>query len=188
MVPAGSGEFGIALSTLTITSYFVLGGLDTIVVRTVAGDLAEHKTAAAHGVVVQVRRTLLIAAPAVALLLFVVRQPIAEQVLHEPSMTPILGVMLWATIPLTLQKVASAALRASGGIVLSQLIDGPVGTTFAALAFAVAIAGGWATTVALPAALYVIGLGGWRRGRLVVFSPRRARLAGAGAGGSPHRW
>ncbi len=158
--PAGSGAFGIALSTLTITSYFVLAGLDTIVVRTVAGDLAEHKTAAAHGVIVTVRRTLLIAAPGVALLLFAVRAPLADHVLHAPSMVPILGVMLWAMIPLTLQKVASAALRASGGMLLSQLIDGPVGTTFAAIAFALAIAAGAATSVALPAGLYLLGLSG----------------------------
>ncbi len=158
--PAGSGQFGIALSTLTITSYFVLAGLDTIVVRTVAGDLAEHKTAAAHGVVTTVRRTLLIAAPAVALALFAIRRPLADHLLHAPSLAPILGVMLWAMIPLTLQKVASAALRASGGMILSQLIDGPVGTTFAAVAFALAIYAGVATSVVLPAGLYLIGLAG----------------------------
>ena len=158
--PAGSGQFGIALSTLTITSYFVLAGLDTIVVRAVAGDLAEHKTAAAHGVVATVRRTLLIAAPAVALGLFMVREPLAVHLLHAPSLTPILGVMLWAMIPLTLQKVASAALRAAGGMLLSQLIDGPVGTTFAAAAFAVAVYAGMATSVVVPAGLYLVGLAG----------------------------
>lgn len=158
--PAGSGQFGIALSTLTITSYFVLAGLDTIVVRAVAGDLAEHKTATAHGVITVVRRALLIAAPAVALTLFAVREPLAVHILHAPSLTPILGVMVWAMIPLTLQKVASAALRASGGMLLSQLIDGPIGTTFAALAFAVAIYAGVATSVVVPAGLYLIGLAG----------------------------
>ncbi len=158
--PAGSGAFGIALSTLTITSYFVLAGLDTIVVRTVAGDLAERKTAAAHGVVTTVKQTVMIAASAAALLLFLLRGPLADHLLHAPSLAPLLGVMLWAMIPLTLQKVASAALRASGGMLLSQLIDGPVGTTFAAAAFAVTIYAGMATSVVLPAGLYLLGLTG----------------------------
>ena len=158
--PAGSGEFGIALSTLTITSYFVLGGLDTIVVRAVAGDLAEHKTAAAHGVIVVVRRTLLVAAPAVALALFLLRHVVADRVLGEPTVAPILGVMIWAVVPLTLQKVASAALRGSGRLLVSQLIDGPVGTSFAALAFGVAVFAGLASSVVLPAGLYLLGLAG----------------------------
>lgn len=158
--PAGSGQFGIALSTLTIMSYLVLAGLDTIVVRSVAGDLAEHKAAAAHGVVVAVRRTLLIAAPALAIVLVAVRVPMAERLLHAPSLAPILGVMLWAIIPLTLQKVASGALRGSGRMLVSQLIDGPVGTSFAAAGLAVAIAAGVATSIAVPAGLYLVGLAG----------------------------
>jgi hypothetical protein len=31
-------------------------------------------------------------------------------------MTAMLGIMLWAVIPLTLQRIASAALRASGNV------------------------------------------------------------------------
>ncbi|MBV8970706.1 MAG: oligosaccharide flippase family protein, partial [Sphingomonadaceae bacterium] len=156
--PAGSGQFGIALSTLTITSYFVLGGLDAIVVRTVAGDLVEGKTAQAHGVVTAVRRMMLFAAPAVALLLFLLRDALAVRVIHEPSMGPVLGVMLWAVVPLTLQKIASGALRGAGRVLLSQLIDGPVGTTFAALGFGVAIVAGAAQSVVLPVGLYVVGV------------------------------
>ena len=158
--PAGSGAFGIALSTLTIASYCVLAGLDTIVVRTVAGDLAEHKVAAAHGVVVAVRRIVTVMAPLTALVLFLLRQPFAVHVLNAPSIAPIIGVMLWAIIPLTLQRIASAALRGSGRMLVSQLIDGPVGTTFAAVAFAVAIATGTEYGLALPAGLYLIGVSG----------------------------
>ncbi len=156
--PAGSGQFGIALSTLTITSYCVLAGLDTIVVRAVAGDLAEHKTALAHGTIVVVRRTLLIVAPLVALGVFLSRFALADGILREPSLAPVLGVMLWAVVPLTLQRIASASLRGSGRLLVSQLIDGPVGTTFAALAFAIAIAAGAASSIVLPVGLYVIGM------------------------------
>ncbi len=158
--PAGSGAFGIALSTLTIASYCVLAGLDTIVVRTVAGDLAEHKTAAAHGVVTAVRRMIVIAAPLAALALFVLREPFAARILHSPALAPVIGVMIWAIIPLTLQRIASASLRGANRMLVSQLIDGPVGTTFAAVAFAAAIVTGTAASVVLPAGLYVIGVSG----------------------------
>ena len=158
--PAGSGAFGIALSTLTIASYCVLAGLDTIVVRSVAGDLAEHNTAAAHGVVRTVRRVVLIVAPIVAIGLFLIREPFATRVLAEPSLAPVIGIMIWAIVPLTLQRIASASLRASGRMLISQLIDGPVGTTFAALGFAAAIFAGQASSVVVPAGFYLIGVAG----------------------------
>lgn len=156
--PAGSGEFGIALSTLVITSYCVLAGLDTIVVRAVAGDLAEKKTGAARGVVVAVTRTVAVVGPVVAAIIFAVRVPFARDVLHQPGMAAMLGIMLWAVVPLTLQRIASSALRASGRLLLSQLIDGPVGTTLAALALLGGIVAGAAESMSLPAGLYLGGV------------------------------
>ena len=156
--PAGSGQFGIALTTLTITSYCVLAGLDTIVVRTIAGDLAEHKTAAARGVVVTVGRAVAVAGPVVAGTLFLARGPLAVNILHQPQMTAMLGIMLWAVIPLTLQRIASAALRASGNVMISQVIDGPAGTSLAAAGLGLAIIAGLANSMLLPAGLYLAGV------------------------------
>ncbi len=191
--PAGSGQFGIALSTLTITTYCVVGGLDTIVVRAVAGDLAEGKTALAHGVVTTVRRTLLFVAPVVALAAFLLRHLIAERVVHEPTLSPVLGIMLWAVIPLTMQRIASGALRGSGRVLMSQLIDGPVGTTFAALAFGVAILAHAADSIVVPVGLYVAGaswgaLAGWTSFRGVARAwpaPVAARIAPLVVAGLP---
>ena len=170
--PAGSGQFGIALTTLVITSYCVLAGLDTIVVRMVAGDLAEHKTAAARGVVTSVGRAVAIAGPIVAGSLFLLREPFAARILHQPGMAAMLGVMVLAVVPLTLQRIASAALRASGNVLLSQVIDGPAGTSFAAIGVGVAIVAGVAGSMMLPASLYLAGmiggaLAGWLVFRIV---------------------
>lgn len=156
--PAGSGEFGIALTTLTITAYCVLGGLDAIVVRTVAGDLAQHKTGEARGVVRSVAQYIAIAGPIVAATLFLARNWIARDILHQPGMSTILGIIVWAVIPLTLQRIVSSALRASGRLLLSQVIDGPAGTTMAALLLGVAIVCGVAGTMLLPAGLYLAGM------------------------------
>lgn len=156
--PAGSGEFGIALTTLTITAYCVLAGLDIIVVRGVAGDLAEHKTAEARGIVHAVSRYVAIAGPIVALSLFLARTWLARDVLHQPGMATMIGIIIWAVVPITLQRIASSALRASGQILLSQTIDGPAGTTFAAIIFGIAILGGFADTILLPAWVYLAGV------------------------------
>ena len=156
--PAGSGQFGIALTTLTITSYCVLVGLDTIVVRTVAGDLAQHKTGEARGVVTSVAKAVAIAGPLVAAILFIYREPLATRVLHQPEMATMLGIMVWALVPLTLQRIVSAALRASNNMLLSQMIDGPAGTTLAAVGLAIGIWAGFAATIVLPAGLYLGGV------------------------------
>ena len=83
-----------------------------------------------------------------------------------------LGVMVLAVVPLTLQRIASAALRASGNVLLSQVIDGPAGTSFAAIGVGVAIVAGVAGSMMLPASLYLAGmiggaLAGWLGFRIV---------------------
>lgn len=73
-------------------------------------------------------------------------------------MTAMLGIMLWAVIPLTLQRIASAALRASGNVMVSQVIDGPAGTSLAAAGLGLAIIAGLANSMLLPAGLYLAGV------------------------------
>ena len=155
---AGSGHFGIAVTTVTILSYFVLAGLDYTVIRVAAGDLREGKQAEARGVVFAGARAVALAGPLVIGALWLFREPLANDVLHQPVMVDILGIMLWAVVPLSLQRVASAALRASNRVLWSQLIDGPIGTTLAMLGLAAAVLSGHAETLRLPAGLYVAGL------------------------------
>jgi hypothetical protein len=73
-------------------------------------------------------------------------------------MTAMLGIMLWAVIPLTLQRIASAALRASSNVMVSQVIDGPAGTSLAAAGLGLAIIAGLANSMLLPAGLYLAGV------------------------------
>ncbi|WP_419815421.1 lipopolysaccharide biosynthesis protein [Glacieibacterium sp.] len=155
---AGSGHFGIAVTTVTILSYFVLAGLDYTVIRVAAGDLREGKYAEARGVVFAGARAVAIVGPVVIGVLWLLRERLANDVLHQPTMVGMLGIMLWAVVPLALQRVASAALRASNRVLWSQLIDGPIGTTLAMLGLALAVLTGHATSLRLPAWLYVAGL------------------------------
>ncbi len=154
---AGSGHFGIAVTTITILSYVVLTGLDYTVVRVVAGDLREGKRDQARGVVVAALRIVGVVGPSLALLLWLAREPLAVRLLHQPDMPGLLGVMLWTLVPFALQRIASAALRGTGNILASQAIDGPLGTTVAALGLGVAIALHYSGSLLVPGWLYLAG-------------------------------
>lgn len=172
---SGTGQFGIAVTTVTITQYVILFGFDTILVRAVAGDLHEGKQAAARGVIVGIVRTVAIVGPTVASLMFVGREVFADRILDQPGLATVLGIMIWAVVPLTLQRIASAALRASRRVVLSQLIDGPVGTTLSAIALGLAIVSGRANDISVPGLIYTAGIAagcivGWLGVRNVVRS------------------
>lgn len=170
---AGSGHFGIAVTTITILSYAVLLGLDYTVVRVAAGDLREGRRDAARGAVATGARIVLVVAPLTVAALWLVHGWIATTVLRQASIGPLIGIMLWAVVPLALQRVASAALRANGRIFASQVIDGPLGTTVAVTGLVVAALTGHAASLEVPGLLYVGGVGigavvGWLGYRRVV--------------------
>jgi len=155
---AGSGHFGIAVSTLTILCFLVLAGLDTTVVRFAAGDLREGNRAAARGVINSGALAVAVLAPLTIGTLWLLRDRLAHEVLRQPDMAALLGIMLWVTVPLALQRMASAGLRASGRVFASQLFDGPVATTLnLAVMSAVALSGG--APLLTSAAIYLSGIG-----------------------------
>lgn len=86
---AGSGHFGIAVTSVTILSYLVLLGLDYTLVRVASGDIREGHRDAARGAVVTGARIVLAVAPVVVAALWLARGPLAEDVLGEASMTPL---------------------------------------------------------------------------------------------------
>ena len=153
---AGSGHFGIAVTTVVILGYIVIAGLDYTVVRIAAGDLREGKPAAARGAIAAGARAVAIGGPLLIGALWLVREPLANDVMHQP--VTMLGIMILAVVPLTLQRIASSALRASNRVLWSQLVDGPLGTTLAMLVLGLLIWRGHAGTVEVPATLYVAGM------------------------------
>nr|WP_310522678.1 polysaccharide biosynthesis C-terminal domain-containing protein [Polymorphobacter sp.] len=155
---AGTGKFGIAITSMTIISYFVLSGMDTNVVRTVAGDLRQGKKAEARGVVQVAAFGVLVMFVLTAIALWLARAPLTRSAFGSIGVGPELYILLFAVLPLTLQRIASSALRASGRLFASQFIDGPLGTSLAALALIAIIAAGGATSLVTPATLYLAGL------------------------------
>lgn len=154
---AGSGKFGIAVTTMTITSYFVLSGMDTNVVRAVAGDLREGKQAQARGAIQTAVTGVMTMFLLVATVFWLVRATFGSVLFGSIEMGPELYIMLAAVLPLALQRIATASLRASGRLFASQIIDGPLGTSLAAIALLALLASDLAPSLATPAALYFGG-------------------------------
>jgi O-antigen/teichoic acid export membrane protein len=73
-------------------------------------------------------------------------------------MAPLIAVTIWAVVPLALQRIASAALRASGRALSSQIIDGPLGTGLAVLALGALVLAGGAGSLVVPGMLYTAGV------------------------------
>ncbi len=110
---SGSGHFGIAVTTVTILSYIVLGGLDYTVVRAAAGDLREGKQGAARGVVTRAAQIVALSSVMIIGMLWLARTSVAGNILRQPGMVGLLGLMLWAVVPLAMQRIAAAALHSS---------------------------------------------------------------------------
>lgn len=186
----GSGLFGIVVTTLTFVTTVILCGLDSQLLRIAAGDLREAKTAEARSVVRRVTRTLMLVSPAAALLLWLGHEWLARHVLDQPRAAPLLGIMVWALVPLVLIRLASSTLRAWGQVLASQLIDGPLGTGLAVLALAATFLLGLVDSLAMVGFFYlgavsvgaVAGWMAWKRPKAAVEAQPPALLPIALAG------
>lgn len=162
----GVGLYSIALTTAVFGSTAALVGLEYITVRSVATHHAANRTGEARRVVVQAAKQTAILACAGAFMLFFLRDVFAGELLEEPKAGPFLGIMALAIPLIAFTKLASATLRGSGKVLVSQLIDGPIGTGGAAIALAILILAGDANYALLPVILYCVfgllaALSGW---------------------------
>lgn len=155
---SGSGYFAICATTVTITSFVALLGLDTTMLRIVSGDLREGKQAEARRVVAGALSIVALVAPAIAVALIVASGWLATTVLQQPGAAALLGIMVLGIIPLAFQRIASSSLRAVGRIFTSQLIDGPLGTGFAFVGVGALLLFGGLGDLRFVAGFYVGGL------------------------------
>lgn len=181
---AGVGLYSVALTTATLCATLSLMGLEYVTVRQAARTLALGSPGEARRALAAATRQLSVTALVLAAALFLLREPIAVRLLGQPEAAPFLGVMA-AAIPLVaFTRLASAGLRGGGKVLISQVIDGPIATGFAAIGLAGAMALGLARESLLPAVLYALFamlavLIGW------VALRRVARGWGPASGGRP---
>ena len=134
---SGVGLYGVALTTATFCATLSLVGSDFVTVRQVAKSLKLDRPGEARRALSAASRQLAVTSLVLAGALFLLRVPIAERVLNQPPAAPFLGVIALIIPVLAFTRLASAALRGSGRVLVSQVTDGPVGSGLAALALAV---------------------------------------------------
>ena len=168
---AGTGSFALAQTTAIIGSTIALSGLDYILLRTVAGDVAVGDTAAAAGSVRTVAMVVAGFAVVIAALLAIAGVPLLQQMLGKARDISVLNLAALAVLPLALTRIAVAGLRGAGGIVTAQWFDGPMAMVMTLTGLAAMITLGVADDVRELVLLYcattaistVIAWGSYRR-------------------------
>lgn len=152
----GVGQFALALTTTVITFTLAMAGLDTILVRTVAIERARNRPGVARSAVRKIVLHVLPVALVFGGLLFLGRDLVATYIAHEPTVAPMIGVMAFCVPILAMSKLASAGLRGVDRVGVSLAIDGPIGTSMAAVLLAAATFMGLAQSNLLPGILYSV--------------------------------
>lgn len=134
--PVGVGAFGLMVTTLTLASTVALVGLDYVLIRVIAGDLKEGATALARGAAHVAARFVAVNSIVVAVVTALLVTPLIVRFTGDADSVVALRAAAWGVVPITLIRVVSATLRASGRIQLGQILDGPASTGLSMLALA----------------------------------------------------
>lgn len=153
--PSGVGIFALAQTTANLSATVALMGLEYVTVREVARALKLGEPGEARRMVVAALKQALLASTALGLAIFLLRDWFAITVLKEAQVATALGIMAAAVPILTMIYIASSALRGCGKVMVSQVINGPIGTGSAALVLGICIWFGAARDALLPVVLYV---------------------------------
>lgn len=132
--PVGTGGYALALTTGIVAGTLALVGLDFILLRTVAGDVKTGALAEARGAIRTIVRGASGIAIGVAIILASLGVPLILKFLGHPEDAAVLKYSALAVLPFVLTRLASAGLRATGSVVVSQWIDGQIATTLSLLA------------------------------------------------------
>ncbi|MFZ4688273.1 MAG: polysaccharide biosynthesis C-terminal domain-containing protein [Polymorphobacter sp.] len=138
---AGSGSYALALTTATFAAGISLLGLDYVLLRTMAGDVREGNLAAARGAA---RTTLLVSALAAIIIGGIVAgvgAPLLALAVQRGLDQSIVYLAAIAVLPITINRVAVAALRGSGGVLAAQWLEGPQAMLISVAVLLIAITG-----------------------------------------------
>ncbi len=152
------GHFQLALATATILALVATQGLDRLIVRSASADFAKEQAGAALNFFFQARNRQLLVSVPLAIIAWLVAEPIAIHILEEPEVTWHLRVLAPAIIALPLVKACSSLLRAKGSVLVSQALDGVAYTTVAIVIIAALLLSGTAVASIAPSAAYLVGV------------------------------
>lgn len=152
---AGVGQFGLAITTLTITTVVALIGLDYVLIRGVAGDINTGRRDLARGTINTITRIVTTTALALALFLTFVFVPLLRTRFGMAEDTTVLSAIAFGLLPFVLMRVVSSSLRSTGKVLLAQALDGPIPMALAMAALAALLALGGRHTAVTAGAIYV---------------------------------
>ncbi len=152
------GHFQLALATVTILALSATQGLDRLIVRSASAAFAKDQPGAALNFFAKARNRQLLVSVPLAIVAWLVAEPIAVHVLEEPEVAWHLRLLAPAIIALPLIRACSSLLRAKGSVLVSQSLDGVGYTTIAIVAIGALLASGVALADLAPSAAYLIGV------------------------------
>ena len=123
--PTGVGQFGLAISTLIVGSTLSLVGLDYVLIRNVSGEVEVKNFDIAKGIVNKVLLLVLSVSSIFGLILCRFLVPWWNKSYGMATETVVLSAIGAAIVSFALMRVASSALRSSGGVLIAQALDGP---------------------------------------------------------------
>lgn len=163
--PLGSGLYALGQTTVQVIGFIALCGLDSIMLRTMAGELRSGKQEVARGAVARAARTALPAA-AVAALLLLALHPFAGRAFDTPGAARVMLIVAPAVIGIAAMRLSSFALRGAGRPLWSQSMEGPLTSGLAIIMLAgIALAPVrppvWSLAAVYTVAMIITAIVGW---------------------------
>jgi O-antigen/teichoic acid export membrane protein len=169
--PVGSGLYAIGQTTVQVVGFVALLGLDSIMLRTMAGEIRVDRRDLARGAV-RVAAKVAVPSALLATGLLLLLNPLIAAPLSTPGAARVLAIVAPAVIGIVLMRLTSFALRGAGVPLLSQSMEGPLTSGLAILMLA-AIATApvrppiWSVSIVYTVAMLCTALFGcimlWRR-------------------------
>lgn len=120
----GIGMYQIALATTTLLAVGANMGLDTIVLRSVAVARRNNDDGAAHAAIRRALRLVAIAGTGTGLGMAALAWPMSHLMMGRAELFLPIIIMAAAVPAIALVRTASASIRATGNVFLSQSLDG----------------------------------------------------------------
>ncbi len=155
--PLGSGLYAIGQTSVQVIGFVALIGLDSIMLRTMAGEIRVDRRDLARGAVGVAARVALPASVLAALVLLALH-PLIARALDTPGTARVLAIVSPAVIGIVAMRLSSFALRGVGKPLLSQSMEGPLTSGLAIIMLGVLAAAPVLPPVWLLSVIYTVSM------------------------------
>ncbi len=152
---AGVGQFGLAITTLTIATVVSLVGLDYVLIRTVSGDIGAGRVDLARGTIRTVTKIVIATTAIVWTVMTLIALPTMNTRFDMAEDSAVLTAVTIGLLPFVLMRVASSSLRSTGRVLLAQALDGPIPMALAMLCLSASLLLGLAVSIVVASWIYI---------------------------------